>query len=96
VVWALLPELPVGDGLEEPVEAVTAFAQRHGFYQRGDSGLPVAGPHGSGRPVQETPGLAVNVQKASHLRIQLVISAASFVDVAVLPLRRQLADGVKE
>ena len=54
------------------------------------------GPQGSGRPVQETAGFAVNLEKLPHLLLQLGIPAAGFADVAVPLLRRQLADGVKE
>ena len=42
----------------------------------------------SGRPVQEAAGFAVDLEKASHLLLQLGISAARFGNVAVPLLRR--------
>ena len=54
------------------------------------------GRQGSGRPVQETAGFAVNLEKLPYLLLQLGIPAAGFADVAVPLLRLQCADGVQE
>ena len=35
-------------------------------------------PHGRGRPIQETTGLAVNLEKAPHLLLELGVPAAGF------------------
>jgi site-specific DNA recombinase len=42
--WFLVPQFPVGDGQEEPVEAVATVAELPRFLQRRHGSLPVAGP----------------------------------------------------
>ena len=64
------------------------------FARRGREGP--SGPQGRGRPIEETAGFAMNLEKLPHLLLKLGVSAAGFADVAVPLLRRQLADGVKE
>ena len=90
----------LADLLQELVRA----DDRAGAFAEGDSGrlrpghdrVGPRGPHGSGRPVQETAGFAVNLEKVPHLLLELGIPAAGFADVAVPLLRRQLADGMQK